>query len=206
MAKKRKRVAADGADSLAHAVLASAQPIWQAWLGAVAATRQEGGKRFDTLVHDGAQLHRLTRKPARGKIGRLAGDVARQANASWERIEQYVEARVAQAPHCIGVPSRDEAERLRHDVHAPEAAIRLADAQPLAHRPANREQEMKNNVGMIDRILRVVAGLLLLGLAAAGDIGAWGWIGVVPLLTGVFAVCPLYSVLGIRTCHRPGRS
>ncbi len=58
----------------------------------------------------------------------------------------------------------------------------------------------KTNVGGIDRILRIVVGLALIGLTLAGTIGAWGWIGVVPLLTGALSTCPLYTVLGFDTC------
>lgn len=63
---------------------------------------------------------------------------------------------------------------------------------------------MKLNVGGVDRIVRIVAGLVLIGLTLAGQIGAWGWIGVVPLLTGIFRFCPAYSLLGTNTCpmHR----
>jgi len=56
------------------------------------------------------------------------------------------------------------------------------------------------NVGSIDRVLRVGGGALLLVLAATGTVGWWGFIGVVPLLTGLFGTCPAYSLLGIRTC------
>jgi hypothetical protein len=59
---------------------------------------------------------------------------------------------------------------------------------------------MKTNEGNVDRALRVVAGLALIGLAATGTVGLWGYIGVVPLLTGAVGLCPLYSVLGINTC------
>ncbi|MDR1662188.1 MAG: DUF2892 domain-containing protein [Azoarcus sp.] len=58
---------------------------------------------------------------------------------------------------------------------------------------------MKSNVGGVDRILRIVAGLILVALAATGAVGWWGWLGLVPLLTGVFGFCALYSLLGIRT-------
>ena len=51
-----------------------------------------------------------------------------------------------------------------------------------------------------DRVARVVAGLLLIGLAATGKIGLWGYVGVVPLLTGAVGHCPIYSVLGVSTC------
>jgi len=59
---------------------------------------------------------------------------------------------------------------------------------------------MKTNVGGIDRAVRVIVGLILLGLTLAGIIGPWGWIGVVPVATGLFSFCPLYSLLGMNTC------
>jgi hypothetical protein len=64
----------------------------------------------------------------------------------------------------------------------------------------NKEQSMKTNVGSIDRIARVIAGLVLIALAATGTVGAWGYVGVVPLVTGLFSICPAYSLLGISTC------
>ncbi|MGA8008816.1 MAG: DUF2892 domain-containing protein [Thiomonas sp.] len=59
---------------------------------------------------------------------------------------------------------------------------------------------MKVNVGGIDRILRIVVGVVLIALTLMGTIGVWGWIGVVPLLTGLFKFCPLYSIIGMTTC------
>ena len=59
---------------------------------------------------------------------------------------------------------------------------------------------MQINVGTPDRIARIVAGLVLIALAATGTVGWWGWIGVVPLLTGIFRFCPAYPLLGINTC------
>jgi Protein of unknown function (DUF2892) len=63
-----------------------------------------------------------------------------------------------------------------------------------------KETSMKTNEGTLDRALRVIGGLALIGLAATGTVGAWGYIGVVPLLTGAIGICPLYTVLGINTC------
>lgn len=59
---------------------------------------------------------------------------------------------------------------------------------------------MKTNEGTLDRSLRIVAGLAFIGMAATGVVGAWGYIGVVPLLTGAIGFCPLYTMLGINTC------
>ena len=59
---------------------------------------------------------------------------------------------------------------------------------------------MKLNVGGIDRILRIVLGLVLIALAATGTVGVWGYIGVVPLLTGAVGFCPVYPLIGLNTC------
>jgi hypothetical protein len=61
---------------------------------------------------------------------------------------------------------------------------------------------MTRNEGAIDRLLRVVVGLILIALVFVGPRTAWGWIGVVPLLTGLVGMCPIYSLLGINTCPR----
>lgn len=54
----------------------------------------------------------------------------------------------------------------------------------------------KSNVGNTDRILRIILGIALLALVFVGPKTPWGWIGLVPLLTGIMTTCPLYSVLG----------
>ena len=59
---------------------------------------------------------------------------------------------------------------------------------------------MKPNEGTIDRVLRVVVGLGVLSLAFVGPQTPWGYVGIVPLVTGLVGFCPLYAVLGIRTC------
>jgi Protein of unknown function (DUF2892) len=59
---------------------------------------------------------------------------------------------------------------------------------------------MKTNVGGIDRILRALAGIILVALAATGTIGVWGWLGVVLIGTAAFSFCPAYPLLGINTC------
>ncbi|MBK8639674.1 MAG: DUF2892 domain-containing protein [Chromatiaceae bacterium] len=56
------------------------------------------------------------------------------------------------------------------------------------------------NTGTIDRALRAIVGLLLIGLTLTGIIGVWGWIGVVPLATAALGWCPAYTLLGIKTC------
>lgn len=60
----------------------------------------------------------------------------------------------------------------------------------------------KTNVGGIDRTLRIVLGLVLIAFVFVGPQTPLGWIGVVPLLTGLMRTCPLYSLLGMNTCPR----
>ncbi len=59
---------------------------------------------------------------------------------------------------------------------------------------------MQANVGTIDRALRIIGGAVLIALTLTNTIGPWGWIGVVPILTGLFRFCPAYTLFGIRTC------
>lgn len=59
---------------------------------------------------------------------------------------------------------------------------------------------MNKNVGGIDKILRIVVGLVLVGATVAGMLPVWGYIGIVPLATGLMGWCPLYPLLGINTC------
>lgn len=60
--------------------------------------------------------------------------------------------------------------------------------------------KLSMNVGSADRWLRVIAGLVLIALTLAGTIGAWGWLGVIAIATGVFRFCPAYAVFGASTC------
>lgn len=61
---------------------------------------------------------------------------------------------------------------------------------------------MPCNEGKTDRLLRVIAGLVLLALVFVGPQTPWGWLGLVPLLTGIFGFCPVYTILGINTCKQ----
>ena len=56
------------------------------------------------------------------------------------------------------------------------------------------------NIGSADRAARFVLGIVLVALAATGTLGVWAWIGIVPLATAVFRICPAYWLFGIRTC------
>lgn len=59
---------------------------------------------------------------------------------------------------------------------------------------------MTKNIGTTDRAIRFAVGALLILLALTGVIGAWGWIGVIPLATAFVSFCPAYRLLGMNTC------
>ena len=58
------------------------------------------------------------------------------------------------------------------------------------------------NVGSVDRVFRIVLGLVLIALVFVGPQTPWGWIGLIPLATGFMRTCPVYSIFGINTCKR----
>lgn len=60
----------------------------------------------------------------------------------------------------------------------------------------------KRNVGGFDRIARIILGLVLVALVFVGPKTPWGWVGLVPLLTGLLKTCPLYTLLGFNSCPR----
>ena len=60
---------------------------------------------------------------------------------------------------------------------------------------------MTRNEGNVDRALRVIVGLVLIALVFVGPRTPWGWVGLVPLVTGLFRMCPLYALFGIDTCR-----
>ena len=61
---------------------------------------------------------------------------------------------------------------------------------------------MDKNIGSLDKIIRVLVGLVLLALVFVGPQSAWGWIGLPVILIALFSWCPLYKVLGVSTCKR----
>jgi len=57
-----------------------------------------------------------------------------------------------------------------------------------------------NNIHVIERVFRVLLGLTLLALVFVGPKTPWGALGIVPLVTGIVGTCPLYTILGVKTC------
>ena len=60
----------------------------------------------------------------------------------------------------------------------------------------------RTNVGSLDRILRVIVGVILIALVFVGPKTPWGWVGIVPLVTGLLKTCPIYSLIGVSSCPR----
>ena len=61
---------------------------------------------------------------------------------------------------------------------------------------------MKQNIGTIERVIRITAGLLILSLTMVGPQSLWGLLGIIPLTTGIVGWCPPYAMLGISTCKK----
>lgn len=59
---------------------------------------------------------------------------------------------------------------------------------------------MNRNMGAWDRGFRIIVGLALIALSLNGTIGVWGWVGIIPLATGLIGRCPVYSIFGMNTC------
>jgi hypothetical protein len=60
----------------------------------------------------------------------------------------------------------------------------------------------RTNVGKADRLLRILVGAVLVALVFVGPKTPWGWLGLIPLITGLLSSCPLYSLMGMSTCPR----
>jgi poly(hydroxyalkanoate) granule-associated protein len=148
MAKKLKSLAQSAGDSdLSQTVRESAHQIWLAGLGAFAKTQQEGVKMFESLVKEGRGLESRTRKLAQAKVGQVTsgvGKATRQATATWDKLEQVFEDRVARALHRLGVPTNKDiqtlakrVEELTDSVHKLTGAKRAPAARktPAASRP-----------------------------------------------------------------------
>jgi poly(hydroxyalkanoate) granule-associated protein len=143
MVKKTKPASAAKTDNnqLAAAVKASAQQIWLAGLGAFAKAQEEGNKVFEALVKEGKGIQRRTRAlteeklgEVTGRVGKVAGDLSKQATESWDRLEQVFEERVARALNRLGVPTNSDIQDLIARVDALNASVQALGGKPA--RPA----------------------------------------------------------------------
>ena len=130
MGKKLKELAVSVTDNqLALTVKESAQQIWLAGLGAFAKAQEEGGKVFDALVREGEGIQFKTRKMTDERIAQVVG----KAVGTWDRLEQVFEDRVARALGSLGVPSKQDIDRLSKRVVDLSAAVQaLTEGKAVA--------------------------------------------------------------------------
>ncbi len=130
MGKKLRDLAGGLAENqLALTVRESAQQIWLAGLGAFAKAQEEGGKVFDALVKEGENIQAKTRKMTDEKVAQVAGKAA----GTWDRLEQVFEDRVARALGSLGVPSKQDIDKLSKRVVELSAAVQaLTEGKPAA--------------------------------------------------------------------------
>lgn len=76
----------------------------------------------------------------------------------------------------------------------------LGSGEALLSSDQGEVYSMTMNEGALDRGVRVVVGIILIALVFVGPKTSWGWIGLLPLITGIVGICPAYSLFGIKTC------
>jgi poly(hydroxyalkanoate) granule-associated protein len=132
MAKRLKALAEGaGGSELAGTIRDSAQQIWLAGLGAFAKTQAEGAKVFEALVKEGKALEGRTRKIAKGTLSQMTNrwsqatnGATAKATATWDKLEQVFEDRVARALAKLGVPTAREVQSLAKRVDELAARVR----------------------------------------------------------------------------------
>jgi poly(hydroxyalkanoate) granule-associated protein len=131
MAKKLKALAdRAGERQLATTIRDSAQQIWLAGLGAFGKTQEEGAKVFEALVKEGKHLEARTRKLAESKVSEMTsqwskktGQATARATATWDKLEQVFEERVARALNRLGVPTNRDIQALAKRVETLTASL-----------------------------------------------------------------------------------
>jgi poly(hydroxyalkanoate) granule-associated protein len=131
MVKKLKSIAGASDKQLADVVRDSAQQIWLAGLGAFGKAQEEGVKVFDALVREGKTLESRTRRMAETRVGMVGEKVGHaatrataKANATWDRLEQVFEDRVARALNRLGVPTNKDIHGLAKRVEELNETVR----------------------------------------------------------------------------------
>lgn len=143
MVTKASKSGTAGAGTQDEAVKGMAGQVWQAGLGAFAKAQEEGGKVFESLVREGAQIQRRTQAAAEEKMAEaaermaaMAGDISSRAQGQWGKLEGIFEERVAQALQRLGVPSAADVQALQARVADLEKQLAAATARP---RPAAKK-------------------------------------------------------------------
>jgi|SRR5437899_318913 len=150
MVKKLKSESASDDKKLADAVRASAQQIWHAGLGAFSKAQEEGGKVFDKLVKDGAELQKRTQKLAENKVSdvsgtveKIAGNLSKQAAGSWDKLEHVFEERVSRAVQSLGIPTQRDIKDLHRRVEELHLSMNALAAKKRAVEKTNKKTTKK---------------------------------------------------------------
>ena len=149
MAKLKSKLSEAAAPkSAAKAIKDSAQQIWLAGLGAFSKAQDEGAKLFETLVREGSDLEKKTRKMTAGKVDEMrgvvettVGQVRERAQDTWDKLEKVFEDRVQRALNRLGVPGRDELRELGARIEELSKAVAsqgkgASSAKPAAEKAA----------------------------------------------------------------------
>lgn len=145
MVKKTSASASDAnsGNQLAAAIKDSASQIWLAGLGAFAKAQEEGTKVFEALVKEGSTIQMRTKSftedklgEVTGKVSKTAGDVAKQATQSWDKLESVFEERVARALARLGIPTNTDIQALVERVEQLNASVQALGGKPVAARAA----------------------------------------------------------------------
>lgn len=143
MVKKTKEAATPEQNALVDSIVASAQQIWVAGLGAFSRAQKEGGELFEKLVQEGGELQKLTQQFMPEKsfavgeaVSRFAENVGKQATGGWDKLEKIFEDRVARALRTLGVPSRDDVTALTKEVASLKAQVAALTPKAPARKAA----------------------------------------------------------------------
>jgi poly(hydroxyalkanoate) granule-associated protein len=147
MVRKLKTMAAGaGKDGhLAIAIKESAQQIWLAGLGAFSKAQEEGTKVFEALVREGNSIQKRTMRVTEDKVNevtsrftKMAGEVQKQANHSWDKLESVFEERVERALQRLGVPTSKEVQHLTKRVEELTASVHKLGGGKAAKKSVSR--------------------------------------------------------------------
>jgi poly(hydroxyalkanoate) granule-associated protein len=131
------RRSAEQAKAFARGVMDSAQQIWLAGLGALSKAQQEGGKFFETLVEEGAQVQEKTRnytqaqfEQAQRRAGPWVNEARKRTSDAFGKFEQMFDQRLARAMERMQVPTREDFDSLSARVADLERQVRASKRAP----------------------------------------------------------------------------
>jgi poly(hydroxyalkanoate) granule-associated protein len=134
--------------NIAAKMLDSAQQIWLAGLGAFSKAQHEGGKWFETLVREGGELEKATRKLTTAKVDEVRDavettvtQVRQRATDSWDRLEQVFEDRVSRALARLGIPGRDDLIELSQKIDELQKAVKALQKANTAPKSTTEKAE-----------------------------------------------------------------